>query len=126
MVISIEANSACSSCQVKNACHLSESASKDVEIESFEEIYEPGEPVKVFYKGSLGFLAVFLAYILPFILIIFVLISGRIAGLNDASSGILALGILIPYYFTLYFFKTKLKRKFTFSVGKMYEQLHKQ
>ena len=119
MVISIEANSACSSCQVKNACHLSESASKDIEIESFEEIYETGEQVKIFYKGSLGFLAVFLAYILPFVLIILVLIFCRIAGLNDANSGVLALGIIIPYYFTLFFFKARLKRKFTFSVGKM-------
>ena len=38
---------------------------------------------------------------------------------KDGLSGLVAIGILIPYYLCLYFFRDKLKNKFTFIIKKI-------
>jgi len=63
---------------------------------------------------SMGKRAVFLGYILPFIVLLATLIISLNLFDDEGIAGLIAFGILIPYYFILYLFKDKLRNSFEF------------
>ncbi|MDD3404656.1 MAG: Fis family transcriptional regulator [Sphingobacteriia bacterium] len=116
----VEQSSACSECHAKSMCTASEKSEKIIETHIIDDgkFYE-GERVKVVGKRKLGFLAVLLAFILPFCLIIVLLVVFNILQFSEIWSGFLALASIIPYYLILSLFKKPLKRKFLFYVQKL-------
>ena len=82
------------------------------------EDWEKGEKVIVLCNEELGFIALFWAYVLPFIVVICTLLICTSLNLGELYSGLISLGILIPYYLILSLFKTKLKKKFSFDIEK--------
>ena len=73
----------------------------------------------VIFQESKGFTALFYGYVLPFIIILITLIITNSITNNELLSGLISLGILIPYYTTLYFFRHLLKKVFKFEVEEM-------
>ncbi|HPI46326.1 MAG TPA: SoxR reducing system RseC family protein, partial [Tenuifilaceae bacterium] len=71
----IISQSACASCHAKGACSASDVSEKIVVVSKTNHNFLVGETVKVLLKQSLGFKALFLAYILPFIVVITALFS---------------------------------------------------
>jgi len=115
--ILILSKSACSSCQVKGACNMSEMEEKKVFVElPHEHQFESGQQVNIIMRQSLGNLAVFLGYILPFLVLLATLIGSISIGLSEGIAGLLALGILAPYYFVLYQLRHRLQKKFSFQL----------
>jgi sigma-E factor negative regulatory protein RseC len=115
--VMILAKSACSSCQVKGACNMAEMEEKRVFVElPPEHSFKSGQQVNVMMKQSLGNFAVFLGYILPFLILLLTLIVSISVGLGEGVAGLLALGILVPYYFVLYRLRSRLSRKFSFQL----------
>ncbi|MBG0780725.1 MAG: SoxR reducing system RseC family protein [Bacteroidales bacterium] len=115
--VMILAKSACTSCQVKGACNMSEMEEKRVFVElPPEHSFKSGQQVNVMMKQSLGNFAVFLGYILPFLVLLLTLIISISVGLGEGVAGLLALGILVPYYFVLYRLRNRLGRKFSFQL----------
>lgn len=120
--VSILSQAACASCHVKGACSMSDVEEKEVEIPlSNEQNVELGDKVKVFYEQKLGFFALFLGYVLPFLLIMTILIVGKQLGYREEIYGLASIGILVPYYSLLYVFKAKLRKRFRFSIEKINE-----
>jgi sigma-E factor negative regulatory protein RseC len=116
IIVGIIAESACATCHAKGACSASDMTEKEIEIDHDEGEFQVGQHVVVTGKTSQGFKALFLAYLLPFILVMAVLIvSSNFTG-NEGLSGLLSLGILIPYYLILYLFRNRLKRSFDFEI----------
>jgi len=76
--------------------------------------------VVVFLKESLGFRAMFLGYLLPFLILMTVLIIGTSIGLDEGTAGLLALGSLVPYYMVIFIKNKKLKKTFSFSIRKIH------
>ena len=116
MTVTILNESACSSCHAQGACNLSEFQEKDIEISSFNRSYSTGEQVTVIFQESQGFKALFYGYMAPFFLVLLMLMITFSVTNNEILSGLLALGVLIPYYTTLYFFRHNLKKIFKFEV----------
>ncbi len=115
--IMILSQSACVSCQAKGACNMSEMEEKNVDVTlSDPHLYKIGQQVNVIMKQSQGNLAVFLGYILPFIVLLSTLIGLSASGYSEGFSGLISLGILAPYYFVLYRFRNKLQATFSFSL----------
>ena len=112
--VSFYAQEACSSCNLKSNCSVSDTKEKIVDVKTFKpEDYKVGESVIVFFKQSLGFKALFLGYVLPFlILLTTMIVSLELTG-KELFSGLLSLAILAPYYLTLYLSKNKIKKTFT-------------
>lgn len=120
IVISILAQSACSSCHAKGICSVADAEEKLIEIQGHDTgDIKIGEIVKVFYRQELGFRALFLGYVLPFLILFSVLIISIIFSGREGFSGLLALGSLIPYYIILYLSKNKINKTFTFSIKKI-------
>lgn len=115
--VKILAMSACSSCHAKSMCSVAEIEEKIVEVkkEAGRE-YRQGEQVVVAMRKSLGGKAVFLGYLLPFLLLITVLIVVLTLSGNEGVAGLSAIGILIPYYTALYLLRDRLKKTFSFRI----------
>ncbi|MEI8086030.1 MAG: SoxR reducing system RseC family protein [Paludibacter sp.] len=110
--------SACSGCHANGACSVADMAEKMVEVESADSSFKVGDKVTVFGQSSMGLLAVLLAFILPFIIILLTLFILRNYVASEAISGIISLATLIPYYIILSFFRAKMKSKFQFQISK--------
>jgi len=117
--VSILAQSACASCHAKGACSMSDMQDKTIDIYENAENYKVGESVNVILDQKLGFKALFLGYILPFIILMLSLIILTITTENEALSGLISLGLLVPYYFVLYTQKEKFKKSFSFRIEKL-------
>ncbi len=116
LYVNMLVSSACTSCEAKGACGVSESEVKVVEVPNEGSHLKPGDQVVVGMDQSKGILAMFLGYMLPFLLMIIVLIVALQLTDNEAIAGLLSIGILIPYYIFLYLGRNKLKQKFTFTL----------
>ncbi len=120
ILVSIRSDSACGTCQVKGACSMAESEDKVIEVtDLYFEDYEVGEEVEVYFSQSLGFRALFLGYFLPFLLVLVSLIILIIQTGNELLSGLLSLGLLVPYYLILYVSRRKIKKRFSFQLRKI-------
>lgn len=116
--VSILAVSGCASCQIKGICSAANTQEKNIEIYDYTNQYQVGEDVNVILKQSLGFRALFLGYLLPFLLIFLILIILTLITHNEAISGVGALSVLVPYYIILYALRKKIRKKFTFTINK--------
>lgn len=115
VIVSISATSACSGCHARGSCSMLGAEEKIIDIEGIYNV-SPGDIVTVLMEQSLGYSALVLGYIIPFILILTSLITFISLGLTELISGVLSLAALIPYYFALYIFRKKVNEKFTFTL----------
>ncbi|WP_373724412.1 SoxR reducing system RseC family protein [Bacteroides heparinolyticus] len=115
--VRIVQTSACASCSVKGHCSSAETKEKLVDVYDVDAAsYRPGDRVWVAGRLSMGAMAILLAFILPFLVLIvslFVLMAVR----NDELFAALgSLALLIPYYYILWLNKARIGKKFSFSV----------
>ena len=115
--VRIVQTSACAACSAKGHCSSADSKDKIIGIiDTAASSYRVGEKVMVIGETSMGMMAVVLAFIIPFILLIFSLFLFMALMENELYSALLSLAILIPYYFILWLNKTRLKQKFSFTI----------
>ena len=98
---------------------MSDMKEKEVEIDNWKGTYARGEFVEVIASESQGFRALFVAYILPLIILLFTLIILLQTTGNESLAALAALGILVPYYGILYLLKEKIKQTLNFSIRKL-------
>ena len=115
--VKILAMSACSSCHAKGMCNVSEVEEKVVEVKKDpQRDFTLGEEVTLVMKKSLGSVAVLLGYVVPFFLMIGILILVLFIFDDEGLAGLSAILILIPYYWLLYVYRSKLKKTFSFMI----------
>ena len=114
--VGIIVQSGCASCQIKGSCNMSEQTDKELEIECNPFEYKLGQQVMVRLKSSQGMNALFLGYVLPFLVLLATMIITSNMTSNEGVIGIVALASLIPYYAILYLYRNKIKKKFTYVV----------
>jgi len=113
--------SACSECHARGVCSAADKEHKMIEVENMHQLFQIGDHVVLSGKLSVGLIAVLLAFVFPFMLIVLALVILNSVGLNESISGGISLAILIPYYGVLSFYNKKLKSKFKFEIKKEYE-----
>ena len=119
ILVKITQKAACSDCHVKSVCLSSDSKEKIIEVYDDSGKFSINDDVIVSVQTSLGHLAVFLTFIIPLALVVATIFAGIKISSNEGISGLLGLFILVPYYFILYIFRDKLKRKFVFTLSKV-------
>lgn len=108
---------ACSSCHVKGACSVSDVDNKIIEVANVDGTFKKGDSVTVIFDENQGIMALFLGYMLPFIvLMIALIITWTLTG-NELVTALAALGSLIPYYTGMTLFRKNLSKIFTFKVS---------
>lgn len=116
--IKINSESACAACHAKGVCGAADQEEKFLDIPLFGAHYILGENVQVQVAQNLGFRAVLLGYVYPFLLLMAVLIGLILLGMNEQRAGLISLLSLIPYYLALYMARKRIETKFTFSIKK--------
>lgn len=111
--------SACSSCHAKGACSAADMGEKLIDVETDSTDYKVGDTVILYGQSSMGLFAVLLAFVIPFVIILLTLLILNNYTDNEALSGSIALGTLVPYFLILSRFNTKLKSRLKFQVKKL-------
>ena len=115
--VRIVQTSACAACSVKGHCSSADSKDKIIDIiDTAAASYQVGENVMVVGETSMGMMAVLLAFVLPFVLLIFSLFLLMALMGNELYAALLSLAVLIPYYSVLWLNKTRLKQQFSFTI----------
>jgi sigma-E factor negative regulatory protein RseC len=115
--VTIQVNSGCASCEIKGTCSISESVEKIIEVElENTEMYSKGQIVSVEMKQSQGSWAVVFGYLFPFIVLVISLIIFLSLGIDQGISGLLSIGMLLPYYLVLYLLRNFFKTKFSYKL----------
>jgi len=97
--VRIVQTSACAACSAKGHCSSADSKDKIIDIiDTAASSYQVGEKVMVVGETSMGMMAVVLAFVLPFVLLIFSLFLLMALIENELYAALLSLAVLIPYY----------------------------
>ena len=91
----------------------------DVTDEAAAETYRPGDRVWVKGQLSMGIMAVLLAFVVPFLVLVVSLFVFMAIWNDELGAALGALFLLVPYYFILWLNKSRLGKKFSFSIQPM-------
>lgn len=118
--VEILSQSACSSCNAKSMCSMSEVKAKIIQVENRGfNLYEKGERVNVLLKRSLGFRALWISYLIPLIILLVLLVVLSTVSVDELSMGLSVLAIIALYYFVVYLLRDKIKKDFIFTIEKL-------
>lgn len=115
VTVKIISGAACSGCHAEGYCSLSGNVEKNVKVKGSYN-FSPGDKVTVEMKQSMGYNAVLIGYIIPFILLITSLIVFISVSIPEATAGLLSIGVLVPYYLAIYLFRKKIDENFIFTI----------
>lgn len=117
--VEILVRSACSACHAKMLCSASDESRRiiDVVLESENQV-EVGQTVNVYGSKSWGLIAVVLAYVVPLVLILAVLIISKACSIPDNVAGLASIGVLVPYFLVLYILRNRMGRSIVFKITK--------
>jgi len=78
--------------------------------------HKTGDFVRITMKKTMGTQAVVFGYFIPFVLLITTLLMVEDFTKDEGIAGLVAIGILLPYYAGLYLFRNFFKKKFSFTI----------
>ena len=110
--------SGCATCHTKATCSVSDIDNKVIDVINPGIKFDKGQKVKIAFEKSLGPLALFIGYLLPFILLMLVLIITLTITKDEVFAGISSICSVGVYYMLLILFRKRLKDTFTFRILK--------
>lgn len=115
--VEIVSEDACASCHAASLCAVSTGKVKIVEVPATLG-YEVGEEVEVLLRRSMGFKAVWLAYVGPLVILVAVLLVLLALGLGELVSGLCGIAAAGIWYLAIWLFRNRLKNEYTFYIKK--------
>ncbi|MEE1322676.1 MAG: SoxR reducing system RseC family protein [Bacteroidales bacterium] len=118
VIVKIEQKSTCSSCHARGACTSLDKKDKEIEIKTKDTAnYNIGDEVIITISTKLGLKAVFIAFVLPLILLVIALfLSIKLFSLTQSLSALVSLLVVAAYYFFLYKQNLFLSKEFNFLI----------
>jgi sigma-E factor negative regulatory protein RseC len=115
VVVSIVSCSACSGCQARGKCGMTENEEKIIDIKGRYDV-SPGDKVTVQMEQSAGMRAVVLSYLVPFFIVTGGLLIFQSLSINELTAGLISIALLVPWFLILYLFRNKIDRSFSFTL----------
>lgn len=116
VTVQIKSVSACASCAAHAKCGFAESKDKELEIPT-QQRYNLGDHVTVCIDTSSGMRAVWIAYLLPAILIIAVVIALSAASVPEGFVALTAFGVLALHILVLFILRRKIDSRFQITLA---------
>ena len=114
--------SACAACHAKGVCGASDASIKVVEIaqdiSTLAADYQVGERVNVVMSSAMGTQAVWIAYVIPLLVLMASILVFSLCGAGEVAMGLGSLGIVALYYLGVFLFRNKISKIFIFSIEK--------
>ena len=115
--VEIVSESACAACHAKGLCSLGDSKVKQVELPTRGwDNYSVGQEVSVVLRATMGHKAVWLAYVVPLIILVAVLLGILSAGGSELSAGLGAIGAVAVYYGVIWLMRERLRKEYVFNI----------
>ena len=115
--VAIEQHSACAQCHAAGLCGLSDVVEKAVEVPTDPYAgYGVGDEVEVLLKASMGMKAVWLAYFLPLVVLLAVILGLICLGVGEVAAGLSGIAAVGVYYFLLWLFRDRLRNEYIFTI----------
>lgn len=115
--VAILQHGACSQCHAAGLCGMADMAEKTVEVPTDPyAAYNVGDEVQVLLKASMGMKAVWLAYFIPLLVLLAVVLLLSALQVGEVFTGVSALVSVGLYYLLLYLAKDKLKNEYIFTI----------
>ena len=111
---------ACISCKAHGVCSESSEQKKEIHIKAMGSGFSCGEIVKVKLMQADGMKAVRLAYLYPFLLVIFTLTIIYIFTEKDWLSGLVSISVLVPYFIIVHRCRNSINKEFRFTIEKLH------
>ena len=113
----IQQSSACGACAAKAMCASAERKEKIIDVQTPQASqFAVGQQVVVVGRLSDGLRAAWIAYALPLLILMAVLIGVYAATGNEVAAALWGLASLVPYFLLLMLLRGKLQRRFSFQV----------
>jgi sigma-E factor negative regulatory protein RseC len=117
--VKVARQSACTGCHAKSMCMVADGKEQIIEVIDYSGAFHVNEVVMLSGETSMGLQAVGLAFVIPLVLVVAVIILGTNIQWKESTSALAGLLLLFPYYIILYFLRGTLKKKFIFSIKKI-------
>lgn len=115
--VRIVVTSACAACKVAGYCNAAESKEKVVDVYTAKsEAYAVGQAVTVSASRQLATHALLLAFGLPFVILVAVLVGVLLLTGNELWAALGGLLALVPYYGILWLFRQKVRDRLAFQI----------
>lgn len=115
--VEIVSESSCSACHARGLCGVSESKTKAVQLPTRGwDNYKVGDEVQLTLKASMGHKAVWLAYVIPLIILLAVMLGMLEAGVKDIVAAAAAVSAIAVYYLVLWLCRKKLQEEYIFNI----------
>lgn len=115
--VQMQVLSACASCEAHAKCGFAEKQDKTVDIDTSDwQQYHVGEAVTVVISSGLGLQAVLIAYVIPSVVLLASLAIFTLLHIPEGITALLILLIVALYALSLYLFRRRLQRKFSFQI----------
>ena len=119
LLVEIVSESACGACHAKGLCGVGEQKVKQVVVPApVSEFYELGEEVRVELKASMGHKAVWIAYAIPLVVLLSVILILLRAGVPEWAAGLAGIAALALYYFCIWLLRDSLRDQYVFTIRK--------
>ena len=115
--VQIVSESACAACHARGLCSLGDSKVKEVELPTRGwDSYQVGDEVSVVLRASMGHKAVWLAYVLPLVVMVAALLGTLAAGGSELLAGGVAIGAVALWYLVLWLLRGRLRNEYIFNI----------
>jgi positive regulator of sigma E activity len=116
--VSFVRSSGCAGCSIRSGCGMAESTDAIIEIPVHGRDFTEGDSVTIHASATKGYLAILLAYCVPFVLVIAALVVSIGLGTSESVAGMISLATLIPYYVCLRIFSRFYKHELSIDILK--------
>ena len=113
--VEILVSDSCSGCQAKSVCSAGKSETKVITAKCDTSLL-PGDMVRVEMPLSQGFQALFIGYIVPFIVLISAFIAASVAGAGELVSALLSFAAIGCWYLAVWLLRGRINEKFEFKI----------
>lgn len=115
--VAIEQHGACGSCHAAGLCGMADVTEKAVDLPTDPYAsYGVGDEVDLVLKASMGLKAVWLAYCIPLVVLLAVILGLIALGVGEIAAGLSGIGAVGVYYFLLWLFRDSLRNEYVFTI----------
>jgi Positive regulator of sigma E activity len=118
--VEILCQSACASCRAKSFCSPGEEEIRVIEVaNSGFTTYDIGEKVNLKMSSTLGAKAVWISYVIPAGVLIFIIFVSSFFGTSELASGLISIIAVAIYYFIIWLMRDRFSKEFVFKIEKL-------
>ena len=115
--VQIVSESACAACHAEGMCSLGDASLKEIELPTRGwDNYQVGDEVSVVLRASMGHKAVWLAYVIPLVVMVAALLGTLAAGGSELLAGGLAIGAVALWFGVVWLLRDRLRNEYIFNI----------